>query len=86
MTMFTFHVAEHQARNVHRVVDSHIKALKNWIVSRIEDDDLDGAKEMIKELREYEALFSSFNVDAKIETAKITGKPVSTCVTVSNTK
>lgn len=82
--MHTFHltISQHQLSNVHKVVDSHIKALKNWIASRVESGDLEGAQKLTVELREYEALFSASNVEAKLDIAKYSNKPVETTILV----
>ena len=64
MHTFNLTISQHQLSNVHKVVDSHIKALKNWIASRVESGDLEGAQKLTAELREYEALFAASNVEA----------------------
>lgn len=78
--MHTFHItiSERQLNNVHKVVDSHIKALKNWIASRVESGDLEDAQKLTVELREYEAIFAASNVQAKLDIAKHSNKPVET--------
>jgi hypothetical protein len=42
-------------------VKSHCIALNNWIATAVESDDIGRAKELIKELREYQALYSKLN-------------------------
>lgn len=84
MNNFQFTMSDQQACNVHKVVASHISALKNWIASRVESGDTDGAKKLVGELREYEALFAAFNVSAKYDVAEWTGKPVERVHTVAD--
>ncbi len=82
--MFNFQMSEKQARNLHTVVDSHCQSLKNWTASRVEAGDLEGAKKLVEELREYQALFAAFNMDAKHDIAKHTSKPLETSVVVAD--
>lgn len=82
--MFNFTMSEAQARNVHKVVSSHMQALKNWTAGRVESGDLEGAQKLVEELREYEALFAAFNMDAKHDIAKFSDKPLQTEITVQN--
>jgi|KBSSwiStaDraftv2_1062776.scaffolds.fasta_scaffold3057117_1 hypothetical protein len=42
-------------------VKSHCSALKNWIATAVENDDIGRARELIKELREYQSLYSKLN-------------------------
>lgn len=80
--MFTFKMSEKQARNVHEMAKGHCGSLKNWIVSAVESGDLPRAKTLAAELREFQALFAAFNIDAKHDIAKYTGKPIVTEITV----
>jgi len=73
---FQFTMSEEQARNVHKVVDSHSQALKNWIASAVESEDYERAHRMVDELRQYQALYAAFNLTARFEIAEATGKPV----------
>lgn len=74
--MFTFTMSEAQARNVHAVVHSQCQALKNWIVTAVENDQPERAKEYARELRQYQALYAAFNMTAKHEIAKGRNLPV----------
>lgn len=82
--MFTFTMSEAQARNLHKVVDSHCQSLKNWIASRVEDGDLERAQELTRELRQYQALYAAFNMDAKHEIAKGRNLPVEQNIAVKD--
>ena len=82
MNAFQFIMSDTQATNVHKLVASHIAALKNYIASAVEEDKLDRAKKYTAELREYEALFAAFNIPAKYEIAEFTGKPVERTIQV----
>lgn len=84
MTNFTLSMPEPQARNLHRVVASHMQALKNWAASRVESGDLAGAQALVAELREFEELYAATNIDAKYIIATATGKPVLTEIYVQN--
>ena len=82
--MFKFTMSEKQARNVHSVVNSHCQALKNWIVTAVENDQHDRAKELTRELRQYQALYAAFNMTAKHEIAQHSGKTLQTEITVGD--
>ena len=82
MTRHNFNMTENQAMMIHNLVASHCKALKNWIATAVERNENDRAKDMVTELREHEALFAAFNMPAKHEIAKHTGKPLETEHTV----
>lgn len=82
--MFTFNMSEAQARNVHKVISSHCQALKNWTASAVEDGKLEYAQKLVKELREYQALFAAFNMDAKHEIAKARELPVERNIAVQD--
>jgi hypothetical protein len=84
MNDFTFVMPDKQANNVHKVVASHIAALKNYIASAAEDGKLERAKRYVAELREYEALFAAFNVTAKYEIAEFSKKPVERTIQVKD--
>lgn len=80
--MFTFTMSEAQARNVHAVVHSQCQALKNWIVTAVENDQPERAKEYTRELRQYQALYAAFNMTAKHEISQHSGKPLQTNIQV----
>ena len=61
---WTFEMQEHQAELVHRLADNSSQTLKNHIASAVERNDLEGAKKLVAELREVQAIFAGFNVDA----------------------
>lgn len=65
----TFVMTERKAELIHKIVDSHSQALKNWIVGHVENGDLVSAQELAHELREYHSLFAAFNMQAKREIA-----------------
>lgn len=77
-TLHTFTMAEATATLVHKLVDSHMHALKNWTASAVERGELERAQELVKELRQHEKLFAAFNMPAKREIAAHTGKPLVT--------
>lgn len=72
----TFTMTERQAELVHSVIASHTQALKNWTASAVERRDMGRAVELVKELREYEALFAAFNMQAKRDIAEGRGVPI----------
>lgn len=84
MTQFTFHMSEEQAQRVHDLASSHLFALKNWIASAVECGKDDRAREMVGELRAYEAIFAGFNVKSARDIAEHTGKPLEVTRTVRN--
>lgn len=82
MHTFTLTISERQLNNVHKLVDSHMKALKNWIARYVESGKLEEAQKLVDELREYEALFAASNTKAKLDIAKFSNKPVETNILV----
>lgn len=84
MEAFQFIMSDKQATNVHKLVASHIAALKNYIASAVEDGKLERAKRHVAELREYEALFAAFNITAKYEIAEFTSKPIERTIQVQD--
>jgi hypothetical protein len=82
MTMHSFHMTEDQAMMIHAQVGSHMSALKNWIASAVEQGDLERAQHLVTDLRAYEKLYSAFNMPAKHDIAKHSGKPLETEHTV----
>ncbi|TAE75104.1 MAG: hypothetical protein EAZ84_09820 [Verrucomicrobia bacterium] len=48
------------------ILDAEIVAHKNWIVSRVENDDIDGAKELSKKLRHIEEIRYSFRSPLRV--------------------
>lgn len=81
-TMHTFTMTEAKAELVHKLANSHMGALKNWIASAVEDGKLEYAQKLVAELREHEALFAAFNMAAKHTIAECTGNPLETAHTV----
>src|SRR4051812_48581198 len=81
---FTLEMSERQARNLHRIVDSHCQSLKNWIASAVEHGKYADARRMAAELREFRALFAATNIDAKMEWAAHTGEELKTLVVVAD--
>lgn len=88
MTTHHFEMSEDQARNVHRVVASHIAALHNHIATGVETNDTGvlEPKKLVAELREFQALFAAFNMDSKHQYADASGKPIKTTHIVENTR
>ena len=76
--MHTFKMTEAQAELLFKVVKDQTSALKNWACSATESGKIEYAQELIKELREYEALYALFNMPAKRDIAKHTGKAMET--------
>ncbi len=54
-------LTENEIKMCFQQVDSHCKALKNWIATAVESDEVDQAKKLVKELREYQVLYSKLN-------------------------
>ncbi len=75
-----YNMSEREAEMIHKLVDSHLKALKNWIASAVEDDRLESAKLMIVELRAYEKLFARTNVEAHRDQDKLSPGKMATGV------
>lgn len=80
--MHTFTMTEHQARNIHQLASSHISAIKNWTLTRVEAGDLAGAQDLARQAREFQEIFAAFNMNAKHEIAAATGKELETAHTV----
>lgn len=84
-TVHTFTMTEERAELIHQLANSHCQALKNWIVSAIEqgsDESLGRARDMVAELRDHEAIFAGFNMEAKREVAKLKKEPIITAHTL----
>lgn len=78
MTLHTFEMTEAQAEMIHARVGSHMQALKNWSASAVEQGDLPRAQKLVAELRAHEVLYAVFNMPAKHDIAKGSGKPLET--------
>lgn len=72
----TFMMTERKAELVHKVVGSHMQALKNWACGAVESGDIEYAQKLVAELREYESLYAAFNMTAKREIAGYTEKAI----------
>jgi hypothetical protein len=59
-----YELTEEEAAMAFRQVASHCETLKNWIVSAVEHNDDDRARQMAADLRNYQRLFAKLNVDA----------------------
>lgn len=73
---FKLTVAE--AEIIHDLVKDRIAAQHNWIATAVENGNTDKATAMVKELRDYQMLFATFNMKSKRDTAEFTGKPMPT--------
>ena len=62
---YTFTVEE--TALLHSVISDHTQALKNWIISALERDDVVHAKELVKELRKFQELYAKTNVKVHAE-------------------
>jgi hypothetical protein len=74
--MFEFHISEDHARRIHELAKDSLASHKNWILSAVERGDLPYAQKLAKEARQLQELFAGFNISAKYEIAKATGKGV----------
>jgi hypothetical protein len=74
--LFNFSMSRAQAERIHQMAKSHIYALKNYMQTAVERDDLPKAKEYAAEIRAYQAIFAAFNMEAKIDIAEMRGKTV----------
>lgn len=59
--MHTITLDTNQARAVHAQLSEHCAALKNWIASAVETDDIERAKGLVKELRFAQTIACKFN-------------------------
>lgn len=59
-----YELTEQQAELAFNTVRDHCHAIKNWIASAVENNDPDRAKDLVKQLREYEGLYKTLNVSA----------------------
>ena len=75
-TLHSFRMTEAKAALVHKLVDEHCQALKNWIASAVEQGELVRAGNLVRELREYQELYAAFNMPAKHEIARHSDKPL----------
>lgn len=57
----TYRLNRDQSAKVHQQISSHCEALKNWMASAVEAGEQDRAKELVRELRQYQDLFAMFN-------------------------
>jgi hypothetical protein len=53
-----------EARDIHKLLDGHIKALHNWIASHVEAGNVPAAQKLVTELRTYQRYFARTNVEA----------------------
>lgn len=63
MTNKQLSVTRRQNRLVRQQLQSHCAALKNWLASAVEQGDIVKAKDLVEELREYEAMYHIFVPD-----------------------
>ena len=61
--MKTVQISREQNRMVRQQIESHTAALKNWIASAVEQQDLQRATTLVGELRAYEAMYHIFVPD-----------------------
>lgn len=59
-----YELNEEEAMLAFRQVASHCETLKNWIVTAVEHDDGDRARQMAVDLRIHQRLFAKLNVEA----------------------
>lgn len=57
-------LTERQAALAFQQIDSHCKALHNWIASAVEKGDMERATMLVKQLREHQELYAVLNVEA----------------------
>lgn len=57
----TFTVTDEQQMQLFNLVKSHNQAIKNWLASAVERDDLVDAKNLVTQLRQHERLFAMLN-------------------------
>lgn len=84
-TEHTFTMTEERAAMIHTLAADHCQALKNWIVSAVEqgsDESIGRARDMVAELRDHEAIFAGFNIEAKRQVAKLKNEPIATAHTL----
>lgn len=58
--MPTIEITKKQNTLVRALIVDHCGAYKNWIASAVESGDLPRASELVKTLREYEAMYHVF--------------------------
>jgi hypothetical protein len=64
--MADFHelkLSREQNKLVRQLLENHATAQKNWIASRVEAEEFERAKELVKELRSTQELFHTFKPD-----------------------
>lgn len=62
-------VTPDEALALHKLVDDHMFALKNWMAMYVENGNLAKAQELCKELRFHERMFAKLNVKVHREIA-----------------
>lgn len=71
--MHTFTMTEAQARLIHDMAREQCEALKNWIVSAVEQGELQRAQLLSRQLRDHQVIFAGFNMTAIKERAERNG-------------
>jgi len=71
-------MTEKYAELIHETISDRISTYKNWIASAVEDQDFDRAQKLTKTLREYQAIYAAFNMQAKNDYARSYVKPIRT--------
>lgn len=59
-----YELNETHAKMCFDLVKDHCHAIKNWLASAVEHDQPERAQALVKQLRDYEELFKTLNVDA----------------------
>jgi hypothetical protein len=66
-----YEFSEREAETLHKLVDTEIRTMKNFVVNAVEQDRLEDAKLLIVKVRELEKLFAKTNVEAHRDIAKL---------------
>lgn len=61
--MSRIHITKDQNKKVRSLLESHCAALKNWMASAVESDDLPRAKGLLADLRAHEKMYHIFVPD-----------------------
>lgn len=57
----TFSLGHDEADRIFALIESHTASLKNWIASAIEAGNVEYAQKLVKELRQHQELYATFN-------------------------
>lgn len=56
-----------EAELIHDIISDRLASTKNWLVTAVEDEKLDRAKDLTKRIRELQDLYATFNVRVRRE-------------------